>query len=93
MSETIEGIGHPEMIRYDLPRIARICNAGRKDLYVDRFSCGSRRMKAPPIRSGAVLQAVWSRKAMARATTGDRQIVMTVQDSRIAGVARRRSAG
>jgi nitrogen-specific signal transduction histidine kinase len=48
VSETIEGIGHPEMIRYDLPRIASHFNAGRKDVYVDRFFLWSRRMKSPP---------------------------------------------
>src|SRR4029453_14179108 len=48
VSDTIEGIGHPEMIRYDLPRIAEHFNAGRKDLYVDRFFLWSRRMKSPP---------------------------------------------
>ena len=48
VSETIEGIGHPEMIRYDLPRIASYFNAGRKDIYIDRFFVWSRRMKSPP---------------------------------------------
>jgi nitrogen-specific signal transduction histidine kinase len=48
VSETIEGIGHPELMRYELPRIATYLNAGRNHAYVDRFFLWSRHMQAPP---------------------------------------------
>lgn len=46
VSDTIEGIGHPEMLRFELPRIASYFNSGRD--YVDRYFLWSRRMKPPP---------------------------------------------
>src|SRR5687768_14187276 len=48
VSETIEGIGHPELMRFELPRIASYFNEGRQHLYVDRFFLWSRQMKPPP---------------------------------------------
>lgn len=48
VSETIEGIGHPELMRFELPRIASHLNAGRNHLYIDRFFMWSRQMQAPP---------------------------------------------
>ena len=48
VSETIEGIGHPEMLRFELPRIASYFNSGREHLYVDRYFLWSRQMKPPP---------------------------------------------
>jgi len=48
VSDTIEGIGHPEMIRYDRARIASYLNAGRQFIYVDRFFLWSKRMTPPP---------------------------------------------
>src|SRR5688572_14694544 len=48
VSETIEGIGHPEMLRFELPRIATYLNAGLKHSYVDRYFLWSRRMHPPP---------------------------------------------
>jgi signal transduction histidine kinase len=48
VSETIEGIGHPEMLRFELPRIATYLNAGLKHPYVDRYFLWSRQMHPPP---------------------------------------------
>lgn len=53
VSDTIEGIGHPELMRYELPRIATYFNSGQRDLYVGRFFLWSRRMHPP--REGEVL--------------------------------------
>ncbi len=45
--ETIEGIGHPEIKAYDLPRMAEFFNAGMARYpYVDRFFLWSERMPA-----------------------------------------------
>lgn len=46
--ETLEGIGHPETLNYDLPRIARYFDAGRAHLYVDRFFIWARQMNPRP---------------------------------------------
>src|ERR671914_2974320 len=48
VSDTIEGIGHPEMMRYELPRIATYFNDGRRHFYVDRYFLWSRQMSPPP---------------------------------------------
>lgn len=45
--ETIEGIGHPELLAYDLPRVGRFFNAGLERYpYVDRFFVWSDGMPA-----------------------------------------------
>jgi signal transduction histidine kinase len=48
VSETIEGIGHPELHAYDLPRIARYFDSGRAHIYVNRYFIWSDRMKPLP---------------------------------------------
>ena len=47
VSETLEGIGHPELHAYDLPRIAEYFKSGTH-LYVNRYFIWSRRMKPLP---------------------------------------------
>ena len=47
VSETLEGIGHPELHAYDLPRIAEYFKSGTH-LYVNRYFIWSRRMKPVP---------------------------------------------
>ena len=51
--ETLEGIGHPELHTYNLPRIVQYFDSGRRHLYVGRFFVWS--AKADPRRLGAVL--------------------------------------
>jgi signal transduction histidine kinase len=48
VSETIEGIGHPELHAYNLPRIGEYFHAGRSHLYVNRYFLWSRQMKPVP---------------------------------------------
>ena len=47
VSETLEGIGHPELHAYDLPRIGEYFKSGTH-LYVNRYFIWSRRMKPLP---------------------------------------------
>ncbi|MGH8186168.1 MAG: hypothetical protein ACREUC_06370, partial [Steroidobacteraceae bacterium] len=67
VSETIEGIGHPELKAFDIPRIAKYLEAGLSHMYVDRFFIWSERMA--PAASEEVLFY------KARAENGDRPIV------------------
>lgn len=65
--ETLEGIGHPELRNYELPRIALFFDSGRH-LYVDRFFIWSEQMR--PARPGEV---VFYRRA--GETPGDTPII------------------
>jgi signal transduction histidine kinase len=67
VSDTIEGIGHPELKAFDIPRIAKYLEAGLSHMYVDRFFIWSERMA--PAASEEVLFY------KARAENGDRPIV------------------
>lgn len=48
VSDTIEGIGHPELLAFDLPRVAEYFESGHAHPYVDRFFIWSVRMDPRP---------------------------------------------
>lgn len=76
--ETIEGIGHPELKEYDLPRMASFFNAGLwRHPYIDRFFFWSERLPLP--LQGQVL---FYRPYL---EPGSRQISITGRDGRPLG--------
>ena len=74
--DTIEGIGHPELLGYDLPRVARFFGQGLERYpYVDRFFLWSDSMPADmrdEVLFSARLKRLARRRSTSPASTGAR---------------------